>query len=139
MLSAEDLPILQFSLSLNDLNQLKSIDQLASSLNNTFLFFSSDLTKDMNENPVNFSVPLSPTQIGIDLTPPRLSSFLELDFNKRVINLIFTEPVDIVTVNFSKIQLQVYLYIVYIVYIHSLDESIRPLPNIHVLIVPFIN
>ena len=115
MLSTENLPILQFSLSINDLNQLKSIDQLASSLNNTFLFFSSNLTKDMNENPVNFSGPLSPTRIGIDLTPPRLSSFLELDFNTRVIHLIFTEPVDIFTVNFSKIQLQVHITFIHFI------------------------
>ncbi|KAI6655302.1 General transcription factor II-I repeat domain-containing protein 2A-like [Oopsacas minuta] len=106
LLSIEDFPVLQFSLIINDLNNLKSTDQLLTYINNTYLFYSSDLTKDMNENPVAFSGPLQPSEIGPDLTPPLLSTFLELDTNKRIITLSFTEPVDIYNVNFSKIQLQ---------------------------------
>ena len=107
LLSTENLPTVRFSLSSNDLNMLKSMTGLFTSINNTFLYFSANLIKDMNENFIEFIYPLMPSNILSDSTPPELEIFDLLDFNKRTVTLIFTEPVNVVAVNFTKIYLQV--------------------------------
>ena len=107
-MSTENLPVIRFSLSYNDLNLLKSMDGLFTSINRTFLSYSVNLIKDMNENFVKFSDSLVPSNIFPDITPPELQIFDTLDFNGRIIILIFTEPVNITTVNFTKISLQVF-------------------------------
>ena len=90
------LVILQFSMS--DLNAIKVNEDLATSVNNSFLSFDGALVTDMSEN---YNEPVLGVQADSfieDQLQPQLSSFT-LNVNLGLLCLVFSEPVRISTLN----------------------------------------
>ena len=89
----ENAPLVRLLLSKQDLNAIKKLRTLAASHNDTFLAFSLDAIRDMNNNRIEPR--LSGKQVRRfteDTVPPRLESFV-LDLNSGELLLTFTETV----------------------------------------------
>ncbi|KAL5489577.1 hypothetical protein EMCRGX_G018687 [Ephydatia muelleri] len=100
--------IIQISLSMQDLNGVKSLLTTGATANNTFLTITSYAAKDSSGNPViaiNGSGALGASQLVVDNVPPRLLSF-ELDLNQALLTFTFSETIDITHINPSGITLQ---------------------------------
>ena len=90
-----DGPILQFRLTIQDLNRLKEIDALAVSGASTAIFFTSSLAMDMNTNSVVSIDLLSAVQVDTftpDTTPPSIVAF-HLDMNSGILWTTWDETV----------------------------------------------
>ena len=100
--------IVTFQLTQNDLNELKSRPDLASSRLNTLLSITSDLTSDYNSNDVVFVPPTNPitaSEFLTDATQPIVTSF-NLDLNARILTLTFSEAVNISSFDIRELTLQ---------------------------------
>ena len=89
----ENAPLVRLLLLKQDLNAIKKLRTLATSHNDTFLAFSLDTIRDMNNNRIEPR--LSGKQVRRfteDTVPPRLESFV-LDLNSGELLLTFTETV----------------------------------------------
>ena len=89
--------VLSFSLLIDDINSLKSISDLATSIADTFLSHTNNLIRDLSNNIP--STILSPFALFVssffaDITPPSLIVFQQLDLNLNTISLQFNEPVN---------------------------------------------
>lgn len=94
-------------LSGDDLNGIKRIPELGSSVNFTFLSVGASAVVDMNGNrmaPISSSEALAVAFLIPDFTPPELVSF-SLDIGSGVLTLTFSETVDAASFNFSGITL----------------------------------
>ena len=104
----EDDPIIVISLDASDLNYIKSVRDLATGYNDTFLAIESFTIADMNGNLVEQINSSNPTPILLfteDNVPPELVSF-DLDMDSFELFLTFSETVDVYTLNVSAIYLQ---------------------------------
>ena len=102
--------VLSFTLLLQDLNNIKSMDNFTKAQFNTFITIGANLIEDvygLDNVPILDGV--NATQVSVyiqDMTSPILSQFLSLDLNTDTILLQFDEPVDISTIDFSQFTLQ---------------------------------
>ena len=97
-----------FRLTLQDQYSIKLITNLATSINDTFLFINMDTIDDMQlpPNPVNFLMfPFPADNFTMDTTPPLVDSF-SVDLNVGIISIIFDEPVNASSINFDHFVLQ---------------------------------
>ncbi|CAI8020048.1 hypothetical protein GBAR_LOCUS12008 [Geodia barretti] len=96
---------INFTLLDTDLNAIKSLDGLATSVDDTYLTATSSLITDVR------SIANAPTTIPVgaytlDMTDVSLEAFRVLDLGDGTIQLDFSEPVDIASVNFTQYTLQ---------------------------------
>ncbi|XP_062519236.1 uncharacterized protein LOC134194325 [Corticium candelabrum] len=104
---ANDSVTVDVFLTLDDLNDLKRIESLATNISNTYLAIESAFALDMRGNVVEEISQLSPLQASdliSDYTPPRLLSF-ELDMNASRLTLSFSETVDVSYLQITSISL----------------------------------
>ena len=92
----------------NDLNLIKSNTELGTTPNNTFvainMMFISDMASNMIQ-PIESDDALMVANVLIDVTKPELLSF-NFDLNQGIITFIFSEAVDISTLNLTEVTLQ---------------------------------
>ena len=106
--SSDDFHSLVVDLGQTDTDRIKAMTRLGTSVDNTFITFSSDLLEDMNRNPI---VPISinnAQQVRTfyeDLVPPRLLSF-DLDLNTGRVILTFSEAINASSLKVSAISFQ---------------------------------
>ena len=88
-----DEPILIVNLTRIDLNEIKRITTLATSIADTFISITNVTVEDMNENRVNEIESLMVRNFTQDLTPPELESFY-LDMDASTLTFYFSETVN---------------------------------------------
>ena len=104
--------VVDFQLSEYDLNQLKQ-NELCVERNGTgcFISFTSDLVTDtfqLSVNPVNSTNSEPVLNYLPDVISPSLTEFVAFDANSAVLTLMFSETVNVSTLNFSAIVIQSY-------------------------------
>ena len=101
-------PIIVIQLDPADLNYIKSVRDLATNANDTFLSIEAFAIADMNGNlvvPINTTSPQPVTKYVEDTVPPQLLSF-NLNIDSFELFLTFSETVDVSSLNVSAISLQ---------------------------------
>ncbi len=107
--SASDIysPIIQISLSRNDLNALKRLSNLGTEFHNSYLSFSARFISDTNGNSV-LPIPSSAAQLvrtfTLDTVAPVLESF-SLNISSGVLSLTFSETVNVSSFDISHLTL----------------------------------
>ena len=100
--------MIQVNVSATDFNEISSRLNLATSMSNTFISFTSQLVSDTNGNsvvPVLSGNALTPMNFVGDTTSPAISSFT-LDVNSGVLQLSFSEVLLASTISLSELVLQ---------------------------------
>ena len=90
-----------------DLNTIKSLGELATSADDTYLWITEAAIQDMNANPVVSISPYVAIQVTgyqDDVTRPRLEAF-DLDLNLGELTLTFSETVNVTTLDVTQISL----------------------------------
>ena len=103
-----DSVIVEFLFTVEDLNTLKRIRDIATSKLDTFVSLESGATLDMNDNPVNavtYSNALNASIFIPDTSDPHLVRF-DLDMNTGTLYLTFNETVESSSLNVSQMTLQ---------------------------------
>ena len=103
--STNDFTVITVTLAFDDLNNIKSLRNLASGDNSTFVFITSSLVRDMNMNlvtAISVSNAISVTNFTNDETPPELTSF-DVDLSTDTILLTFSETIKPESLNFTLI------------------------------------
>ena len=106
-ISIANSPVLQVILSSFDLNVIKATNNLATSSSNSFLTAMTNAVYDMNGNslnPIASPFALQVDNYTADMTQPLLV-YWELDLNVGQLLFVFSEPVDISTLDLSQITL----------------------------------
>ena len=97
------------TITVDDLNEIKKLRDVAVSKETTFMTFPAEMVKDMTGNKIVALVDgLSARRVTIftnDTTKPQLVCF-DLDLNTGTLTLIFNETIDATTVNMTQISLQ---------------------------------
>ena len=110
----EDSVFLYVQFGFDFFNELKRLDDLATTPNNTFLSFTSDALLDMNNNYV-VAIENTSSRAVLNFTPdtnsPSLVAF-DLDMDSGVITLSFNETIRVSTIATSFISLSQYPYTV---------------------------
>ena len=104
----QDSVTVEFHFTVEDLNTLKRIREIATSSNDTFISLQFGAILDMNDNPVDavsYSVALSAMEFVPDTSNPNLVSF-DLDMNTGTLFLTFNETVEASSLNVSQVTLQ---------------------------------
>ena len=99
----------QLILTLRDLNVIKGLLSLASSIENTFITFTSAFIRDYEGRdiiPIPATNALQAQSYYHDVTSPELEVFASLDMNLGTLELIFTETILVNTTMISSIVLQ---------------------------------
>ena len=94
-LSADD-PVITVLIGKDDLNEIKRLADLATSISNTFIVLSSDTIMDMNRNNLTEVESTNAVQVSRvipDETPPIIEGF-DLDMNLGRLTLTFNETVE---------------------------------------------
>ena len=90
--------ILSFTMELEDLQILKSIPDLATSINDTFLTHTASLIRDKSPPSGNsisaINVGIRVTEVLPDTTRPNLADFVFLDLNDNQFRISFDEPMN---------------------------------------------
>lgn len=105
---SDDDPVVVIVLGEYDLNEIKRLDNLATSEFNTFISLTSATVADMNNNQViavNQYNAIMASEVRLDENPPFLREY-HLDMNKGLLLLTFNETVNASTLDPSKIILQ---------------------------------
>ena len=92
-----DTTVVQLSLSEEDSNAIKALEDLAVNANNTYISFSSFFANGANDVPVAAVPPTNPRIVdsfGADTTPPQLLSF-DLDLTTAQLTLRFDETINV--------------------------------------------
>ena len=90
-----------------DFNTIKSLGELATSPDDTYLWITEAAIRDMNANPVVSISPYTAIQVTRyqdDITRPRLEAF-DLDMNLGELTLTFSETVNVTTLDVTEILL----------------------------------
>ena len=107
--SENDSTVITIYLGLSDLNEIKRLDDVATSEFNTFISITSSAIDDINGNPVNEIPSLRSTVRASDFTddskPPELMQF-NLDLSNETLTLKFSETVRVNTLDISSFSLQ---------------------------------
>ena len=93
----EDALIIQVWITKEDLDEIKRIEEIATSVNDSYLSFGPELVHDMNFNTIMASAGLQVDSFVEDTTPPELISY-DLDMNSDLLRLTFSETVDADTI-----------------------------------------
>ena len=92
----------------NDLNEIKKIENLFTGEEDTYLQYASDTVRDMAGNPI-VGISASETRPAVDFisdtTRPMLTAF-DLDMTDEVLTLYFSETVNYMTLNLTSVSLQ---------------------------------
>ncbi|KAL5489590.1 hypothetical protein EMCRGX_G018700 [Ephydatia muelleri] len=103
-------PIVTLSILSGDLNAIKLLTSLCTSRNNCFLSAAVGAIYDMSNNPLTL-VPsnqsLQATNVTLDTIPPTLITF-ELDMNQGLLQLDFSEPVNVTSLRINQLQILAY-------------------------------
>lgn len=105
---SDDDPVVVIVLGEYDLNEIKRLDDLATSESNTFISLTSATIRDMNNNEVvavERDAAVMATELRLDENPPFLRQF-HLDMNLGLLLLTFNETVNASSLNPSKIVIQ---------------------------------
>ena len=105
--SADD-PVIVVSLGELDLNEIKRLRDLGTSVNNTFISFSAATIQDMNDNfvtPISNFMAIMATNVVLDISLPILRSY-DLDMDSGIITLTFDETINAMSVDPTSIVLQ---------------------------------
>ena len=106
LVGREDDPVVPVLLSRVDSNEVKRLVDLATDENNTYLLLDSEAISDMNFNLVNnITTPFPVTVFTEDRTMPQLEAF-EVDMDSRMLFLVFSETVNISSIQVDGITLQ---------------------------------
>ncbi|KAL5488651.1 hypothetical protein EMCRGX_G017627 [Ephydatia muelleri] len=106
-LSPNDSIIITLNLSTVDLNALKILPPLVTSVNNTYILLQANTVTDMSNNLLNTSnLPLRVSAYTKDFTSPRLVAF-DINVNNATLTLYFSESVNVSSFSVSQITLQV--------------------------------
>ena len=100
--------IVNISLSFNDINSIKMLNNLATSKFDTYLAMRSETISDTAGVPVTAIVINDAQLVGNytpDITRPQLGNF-SLDVNGGLLILSFTEAINVITFDFTQISLQ---------------------------------
>eukprot|EP00731_Ephydatia_muelleri_P036557 Em0277g2a len=103
-----NLPNITFVLAFNDANYIKNHTQLATMISNTLISITSFTAVDTSNNsvvPIPITYALLVTNLTLDVQPPILTSF-QLDLNTGRLTLLFTETVEVSTLNVTGITIQ---------------------------------
>ena len=106
--NVEDSTTIEVEIDIDDLNEIKRIRQLATSVNDTYISILAGTVLDMNFNPVvavNATDALQAASFVGDTTSPMLVSF-DLDMDSGTIFLTFDETVEADSLNVTEITLQ---------------------------------
>ena len=101
-------PVLIVRLGQDDLNYIKIFEDLATDITDTFIAIESNTVSDMNYNmvqEVSMSDPLNVQMFNEDRVDPYLVRF-DLDIDSGELTLIFSETVDVSSLDVSQITLQ---------------------------------
>ena len=104
-----DSTVISYDLIDIDVLQIKALEELATSVNSSYLNHTSNLVMDKAGNNATISEPFQVTLYIPDNTPPGMMSFDVLDLTNRYLDFTFTEPIDIDTVNPSYFTIQQHL------------------------------
>ena len=105
--SINDSTIITLQLDFDDLNEVKSLRELATSLESTYLSIAPSLVRDMAGNNVVMIPEIIALQVSnytLDMTPPELESF-NVDLNVDIISLTFSETIRSESLNITLISL----------------------------------
>ena len=100
---------LPFELDPIDVLTLKASDDLFMSINDTFIIYTAQVVLDRFENLAavrNVSNALQASVFIADSIPPTVTNFLLLDMDNDLMQVRFSEPVDILAINYSQIILR---------------------------------
>ena len=103
--SAENSTQVTLILALDDVNNIKLDDAIATSLSNTFLSVDATLVQDMNNNLIQPVSGVQASQFTEDQLSPTILNF-QLNLNQGLLILRFSEPVRVATLNVSGLSLQ---------------------------------
>ena len=102
-----------FSITLNstsDIERIKSQADLATSVDNTFIQVLDEAFVDMallgNQANQSLNSIIQASIVLPDTVAPSLVSFISVDLNQALITLLYTEPVDVQSIDFTKFRLQ---------------------------------
>ena len=107
LITTQDDTVLQISLSTMDLNTVKLDPYLCTRQTNCYISLTEDAIQDMNMNSIQEISSNNATKVANfteDLVPPELDDF-DLDMNEGLITLIFTEPVNVSTLQIEQFTL----------------------------------
>lgn len=107
IVSNEPSPIIIVTLSTKDVNDIKRITVLGTQLNNSFLSFSANFVSDESGNPVVPIPPCAALRAAVfmeDTTPPLLTLFF-INITSGILNMTFSETVNILSFRFSSLTL----------------------------------
>ena len=99
--------VIDIELTIDDLNRIKQLDQLAISNDTTFLSIDNNTTFDLSPN-LNILLPIEAERVDeyyMDVTDPVLLEFYT-DLTEEELTLVFDETVEISSLNISGITLQ---------------------------------
>ena len=100
-----DDPVIEIQLTREDFNEIKILTQLATNENDTFLIIEPFAISDMSDNMVVNITANDPLQVETytkDVSSPTLEYF-DLDMNDLILTLVFSESVNVLSINYSAI------------------------------------
>ena len=106
--SSDNLPTIDITLMPFDLNEIKSIPELATDQNNTYLSISAIAIQDMSGRSVVTIFPTDAKQVSMffqDSTGPQVDKFLELDMNSGVMAISFNEFVNVTSLDLTYLRI----------------------------------
>ena len=106
-ITMDNSPVITFRLLVPDLTSIKANLELATGVSDSWISFSRSLITDTNGNDVfpreNSSLVLVATNYTADIASPTLTQFEEFDFTLKTVTLLFSEPVNETSLDFSGI------------------------------------
>ena len=104
VVQSQDSNVINFNLTKSDLDAIKLIRELATSTTDTYLLFNvnnnTTFAVDMNLNPIDGGSGLPVYYFTEDTTSP-IIVYTHLDYNTAVLTFLFTEPVDVITLQIN--------------------------------------
>ena len=106
VVTVDDSTIIGLTLANDDLNEIKILTDLATSLHTTYVLMKTKTVEDMRGNALNITnLPLRVAVYEDDMTRPELTAF-ELDVDSGALTLYFTESVNASSLTINEITLQ---------------------------------
>ena len=107
IMTVENTIQVDITLNANDLNLLKTYSDIATNIEDTFLFLYADTVKDYYNNFINeqSGITIQASEVLPDETHPYLDDF-EFDLNEGQLKFVFSESMNASTLDFSAITIQ---------------------------------
>ncbi len=103
LVSTPNRQIFEFFPSVADLNNIKSLLTLGTSVNNTYIVIPSEAFQDLNSNPIveiDADNALRASDFSDDVVPPTVSMY-SFDLNRGIIDITFSESIQISSINYT--------------------------------------